>query len=159
MNTTRREFLSAAVTAPTLGPILLGMHTLYPWAHPDLVAKDELLRHPEVQAWLDSLWRTTKESILAVADDPDSDLRRRLDAGLVRAGRSLQEDPALRAKVDGWVERTGSGAKYSASTPLLITDTSSPGRSRRIDWRSPSATTLHTAKWRKYSIWKRRVTQ
>ena len=67
--------------------------------------KDELLRHPEVQAWLDSLWRTTKESILAVADDPDSDLRRRLDAGLVRAGRSLQEDPALQAKVDGWVER------------------------------------------------------
>jgi uncharacterized membrane-anchored protein YjiN (DUF445 family) len=67
--------------------------------------KDELLRHPEVQAWLDSLWRTTKESILAVADDPDSDLRRRLDAGLVRAGRSLQEDPALQQKVDGWVER------------------------------------------------------
>jgi uncharacterized membrane-anchored protein YjiN (DUF445 family) len=67
--------------------------------------KDELLRHPEVQAWLDSLWRTTKESILAVADDPDSDLRRRLDAGLVRAGRSLQEDPVLQAKVDGWVER------------------------------------------------------
>jgi uncharacterized membrane-anchored protein YjiN (DUF445 family) len=67
--------------------------------------KDELLRHPEVQAWLDSLWRTTKESILAVADDPDSDLRRRLDAGLVRAGRSLQEDPGLQAKVDGWVER------------------------------------------------------
>ena len=40
-----------------------------------------------------------------MADDPNSDLRRRLDAGLVRAGRSLQEDPALQAKVDGWVER------------------------------------------------------
>ena len=58
-----------------------------------------------MQAWLDSLWRTTKESILAVADDPNSDLRRRLDAGLVRAGRSLQDDPALQAKVDRWVER------------------------------------------------------
>ena len=68
--------------------------------------KSELLEHPEVQAWLDSLWRNTKESILAVADDPDSDLRRRLDAGLVRAGRKLQDDTGLQAKVDRWVEGT-----------------------------------------------------
>ena len=34
--------------------------------------KAELLEHPEVRAWLDSLWRNTKTSILAVADDPDS---------------------------------------------------------------------------------------
>ena len=68
--------------------------------------KSELLEHPEVQAWLDSLWRNTKESILAVADDPNSDLRRRLDAGLVRAGRKLQDDTGLQAKVDRWVEGT-----------------------------------------------------
>ena len=67
--------------------------------------KAELLEHPEVQAWLDSLWRNTKASILAVADDPTSDLRRRLDAALERAGRSLQEDPVLQGKVDGWIER------------------------------------------------------
>jgi uncharacterized membrane-anchored protein YjiN (DUF445 family) len=67
--------------------------------------KAELLEHPEVQAWLDSLWRNTKASILAVADDPSSDLRRRLDAALERGGRSLQEDPVLQAKVDGWIER------------------------------------------------------
>jgi len=67
--------------------------------------KAELLEHPEVQAWLDSLWRNTKASILAVADDPSSDLRRRLDAALERAGRSLQEDPVLQTKVDGWIER------------------------------------------------------
>ena len=67
--------------------------------------KAELLEHPEVRAWLDSLWRNTKASILAVADDPDSDLRRRLDAGLERAGRSLQEDPVLQAKVNSWIEK------------------------------------------------------
>jgi uncharacterized membrane-anchored protein YjiN (DUF445 family) len=67
--------------------------------------KAELLEHPEVRAWLDSLWRNTKASILAVADDPDSDLRRRLDAALERAGRSLQEDPVLQAKVNGWIEK------------------------------------------------------
>jgi uncharacterized membrane-anchored protein YjiN (DUF445 family) len=67
--------------------------------------KAELLEHPEVRAWLDSLWRNAKASILAVADDPDSDLRRRLDAALQRAGRSLQEDPVLRGKVNGWIEK------------------------------------------------------
>ena len=66
--------------------------------------KAELLEHPEVRAWLESLWRTTKESILAVADDPHSALRQRLDAALVRAGRSLQDDPVLQGKVDRWVE-------------------------------------------------------
>jgi uncharacterized membrane-anchored protein YjiN (DUF445 family) len=67
--------------------------------------KAELLEHPEVRAWLDSLWRNAKTSILAVADDPDSDLRRRLDAALLRAGRSLQEDPVLQGKVNGWIEK------------------------------------------------------
>jgi uncharacterized membrane-anchored protein YjiN (DUF445 family) len=67
--------------------------------------KAELLEHPEVRAWLDSLWRNAKASILAVADDPDSDLRRRLDAALQRAGRSLQEDPILQGKVNGWIEK------------------------------------------------------
>ena len=66
--------------------------------------KVELLEHPEVRAWLESLWRTSKESILAVADDPHSALRQRLDAALVRAGRSLQDDPVLQGKVDRWVE-------------------------------------------------------
>ena len=38
--------------------------------------------------------------------DPQSELRRRLEEGLVQLGRSIQEDPDLRAKIDGWVERT-----------------------------------------------------
>jgi uncharacterized membrane-anchored protein YjiN (DUF445 family) len=76
---------------------------------PELIAKgerlkDELLEHPEVQAWLDSLWRNIKASILEVADDPDSELRRGLESALLRAGRSLQDDPVLQGKVDHWVE-------------------------------------------------------
>jgi uncharacterized membrane-anchored protein YjiN (DUF445 family) len=66
--------------------------------------KDELLDHPEVRAWLASIWATSKSSLLAVADDPDSALRRRLDAAIVRAGRRLREDVALQAKADRWLE-------------------------------------------------------
>ncbi len=67
------------------------------------VIKAELLEHPEVRAWLSSLWSSSKESLLAVADDPGSDLRRRLDAAVMRAGRSLRDDIELQAKVDRWV--------------------------------------------------------
>jgi len=77
---------------------------------PEMIAKaeelkQELLSHPEVQAWIHSLWGELKRTVLTAADDPDSELRRRVDGGLVSLGRRLVDDPELRAKVDDWVER------------------------------------------------------
>ena len=60
--------------------------------------KLELLDHPEVQAWLQSLWSELKRSMLAAAGDPDSELRRRLDDGLARAGARLATDADLQAQ-------------------------------------------------------------
>lgn len=65
--------------------------------------KEELLAHPEVRAWSGTLWTRIKESLLEATDDPDSELRRRLEQALVEAGRSLQTDPELRAKIDHWI--------------------------------------------------------
>ena len=67
--------------------------------------KLEVLDHPEVQAWLRSLWGEVKTSMLAAANDPSSDLRRRLVHGFETAGRRLGVDAELQAKVDGWIER------------------------------------------------------
>jgi uncharacterized membrane-anchored protein YjiN (DUF445 family) len=67
--------------------------------------KLELLEHPDVQGWLQSLWGEVKGSMLAAAKDPQSDLRRRLVHGFGTAGRRLSVDPELQAKVDGWIER------------------------------------------------------
>ena len=77
---------------------------------PEMIAKaeelkHELLSHPEVQAWLQSLWGELKRGMLAAADDPDSELRRRLTDGLSNVGRRVASDPELQAKVDDWVER------------------------------------------------------
>jgi uncharacterized membrane-anchored protein YjiN (DUF445 family) len=77
---------------------------------PELIAKCEslkleLLEHPDVQAWLQSLWGEVKKAMLASASDPQSDLRRRLVQGLANAGRRLERDAELQAKVDGWIER------------------------------------------------------
>jgi len=77
---------------------------------PEMIAKGEelkheLLSHPDVQAWLQSLWGELKGAVLTAADDPDSELRRRVDAGIVQLGHRLEADVVLQAKVDGWVER------------------------------------------------------
>jgi uncharacterized membrane-anchored protein YjiN (DUF445 family) len=77
---------------------------------PALIAKCEsikleLLAHPDVQGWLQSLWGEVKGSLLDAAGDPDSDLRRRIVAGFATAGARLGVDRELQAKVDGWIER------------------------------------------------------
>jgi uncharacterized membrane-anchored protein YjiN (DUF445 family) len=67
--------------------------------------KNELLEHPEVRAWLESLWLSLKEGMVTAADDPSSELRVRLLTGLQHIGKRLASEPELRRKVDGWVER------------------------------------------------------
>ena len=68
--------------------------------------KDELLSHPEVQAWFGSLWGSVKHTVLEAAEDPTSELRVRVTDGLRRLGERLAVDAELQHKIDDWVERT-----------------------------------------------------
>ncbi len=75
---------------------------------PDLLArgeeiKEEILSHPEVRAWSANLWASLKAALLDATDDPESELRLRLEEALVEAGRSLERDPELRAKIEHWI--------------------------------------------------------
>lgn len=77
---------------------------------PQMIAKTEELKaealsHPEVQAWLGSLWGSLEKAILAAADDPASELRVRMADGFRSLGQRLAEDAELQAKVDDWLER------------------------------------------------------
>ncbi len=65
--------------------------------------RDEILSHPEVRAWMDSLWSRIKMGLLEATNDPDSELRVRLEEAIVEAGRSLEADPLLRKKIDNWI--------------------------------------------------------
>lgn len=67
--------------------------------------KAEILAHPEVRAWLNSIWDHIKTGLMDATVDPESELRHRLEAALVNAGETLMTDPALQAKVDAWIER------------------------------------------------------
>ncbi len=68
--------------------------------------KAQLLAHPSVRAWTATLWQDLKAALVAASGDPDSELRARLQDGVVRLGQTLQTDPELQAKVDAWVERS-----------------------------------------------------
>jgi uncharacterized membrane-anchored protein YjiN (DUF445 family) len=67
-------------------------------------AKDDLLAQgqlPQLAAWL---WHDTREALAGQVSDPDSELRRRLAAGLAAAGRRLRDDAVLLARADQLVE-------------------------------------------------------
>ncbi len=75
---------------------------------PEMIArvdqlKEELLSHPEFQAWSAGLWRRIKAGIVEASEQPGSELQERL-AGLIRsAGQSLLEDDQVQQRVDRWV--------------------------------------------------------
>ena len=78
---------------------------------PELLAKGEqlkheLLDHPEVRRWLETLWLGIKRGIDDAATDPDSELRARMTTSLRRIGERLAAEPELQHKVDSWVERS-----------------------------------------------------
>lgn len=68
--------------------------------------KDELIDHPAVREWSSTMWADIKASLLAHADDPESDLRRRLTEAVTALGERLRDDPDLQARVDGWIAST-----------------------------------------------------
>jgi uncharacterized membrane-anchored protein YjiN (DUF445 family) len=68
-------------------------------------AKLQLLDHPSVRDYLANLWSTLKQLVLDGAADPDSDLRRSVEALAVRGGEVLRDDPAIKAKVDEALQR------------------------------------------------------
>jgi uncharacterized membrane-anchored protein YjiN (DUF445 family) len=77
---------------------------------PELLAKgealkEELLDHPDVRRWIDSLWSEAKRGMISAAEDPTSELRVRLVNSLHRLGRRLATEPELQEKVDVWVAR------------------------------------------------------
>ncbi|MGY1739214.1 MULTISPECIES: DUF445 domain-containing protein [unclassified Blastococcus] len=61
--------------------------------------KKDLLEHPAIRTWSGSLWTNAKNSFLAAAADPDSELRARVTELIGDAARLLQTDPTARELV------------------------------------------------------------
>jgi uncharacterized membrane-anchored protein YjiN (DUF445 family) len=76
---------------------------------PDTIArgerfKEEVLQHPAVREYSAALWTDLKGALLRDSDDPNSEFRRRIGGAVTRLGQSLQDDPELLEKVEGWIE-------------------------------------------------------
>jgi uncharacterized membrane-anchored protein YjiN (DUF445 family) len=74
---------------------------------PELIAqvearKEQLLDHPQVQAWAGSVWADVRDRLVDAARRPDSQLRTRLGEALASAGARLAEDRHLQETVDAW---------------------------------------------------------
>jgi uncharacterized membrane-anchored protein YjiN (DUF445 family) len=89
------------------------------------VVKHQVLEHPEVQNIIAATWSTAKRMLLDAAEDPSSELRKRVREGLISLGTRLVDDDALREKVDGWVEGAAAYVvlNYRDEITTLITDT------------------------------------
>jgi uncharacterized membrane-anchored protein YjiN (DUF445 family) len=87
--------------------------------------KLQVLAHPDVQILVGSAWGTAKKMLLDAADDPSSELRRRVRDALVALGLRLTGDAELRSKVDNWLQGVASYviSNYRGEIITLITDT------------------------------------
>jgi len=87
--------------------------------------KQSLLDHPAVRNLVGSTWSTIKKLIIEAAEDPSSELRRRVTDGLASLGKRLIEDDELRTKADGWLESAAAYIvrHYATEITTLITDT------------------------------------
>nr|WP_147115902.1 DUF445 domain-containing protein [Pseudonocardia sulfidoxydans] len=87
--------------------------------------KQQVVDHPDVQAFIGQAWGTVKRMILDAADDPSSALRTRVRDGILSFGHRLEGDAELRGKIDGWVaDAAGYVVRhYRGEITTLITDT------------------------------------
>lgn len=87
--------------------------------------KAELLAHPEVRSWIDSLWSEAKRALLAAGDDEHSELRLRVTHSLQQFGDRLASEPELQTKVDAWVSQAVGHlvSNYRAEVSDIISST------------------------------------
>jgi uncharacterized membrane-anchored protein YjiN (DUF445 family) len=73
--------------------------------------KAELLAQPELREWVARVWSDIKAGLRTQADDPDSELRRRLADAIASLGARLRDDPRLAERAEHAIQ---TGVRYVA---------------------------------------------
>ena len=67
--------------------------------------KEELLAHPDMRAWIGTVWDDAKGRLVESSGRPDSEFRVRTATTLARLGARLRDEPELQARVDDAIGR------------------------------------------------------
>ncbi|HEV2550775.1 MAG TPA: DUF445 domain-containing protein [Stellaceae bacterium] len=67
-------------------------------------AKNSLLEHPDVQAWLIGVWDELRRIVLEDLEAPRSRTREAIDTALRSLGETLGRDPEMQGRLDGLIE-------------------------------------------------------
>jgi uncharacterized membrane-anchored protein YjiN (DUF445 family) len=88
-------------------------------------AKLQLLEHPTVADWLNSLWTRVKELVLAEAADHNSQLRKSVAQLTIRAGETLRDDATAGGKAEEVLQRVAGHVvrNYGADLAAVISST------------------------------------
>lgn len=68
-------------------------------------ARNRLLQHPEVQAWLNAVWGELSKGLRADAASPTSRTRAVLEKAIVSLGEALAADESMQERIDQYAER------------------------------------------------------
>ena len=86
-------------------------------------AKDRIIRHPEIKAWLGSMWDDLSQLVLEDAQSGPSRIRQTFADGVVTFGKILGDDAAMQAGIDRAVTRTSLYlVKWRAGIGRFFTD-------------------------------------
>ncbi len=87
--------------------------------------RDMLLANPAVAGWIDRLWRTMRDGVVAGVRNPHAMGEGRIGALMRQAGETLLADAALRALVNRFLRRAtvGAVAAYGDGIVRLVSET------------------------------------
>lgn len=72
----------------------------------EIALKEDLLSQSAVRDFTQSLWGDIKTALLEQSENPDAELKTAIRDAVIKFGESVQADPALADKIDGWADDT-----------------------------------------------------
>ncbi len=87
--------------------------------------KEEVLKHPAVQAWLGEIWTRLSRRLLDEARDPESAASQRAEQAVVALGDALLDDEAIRQRINAWLQEAiiHLAVRYGEEIASVISET------------------------------------